>query len=55
MLSTFVLLMMLHPDVQRRAQEELDRVVGESRLPTAEDRGSLPYLEAVIQEVYRCV
>ena len=53
MLSTFVLLMMLRPDVQRRVQEELDAVVGTSRLPTLADRAALPYLEAGIKEVYR--
>jgi len=44
---------MLHyPDVHRKAQEEIDRVIGRERLP---DRGSLPYLEALIMELYRCV
>ncbi|EPS93950.1 hypothetical protein FOMPIDRAFT_48762 [Fomitopsis schrenkii] len=52
-LSTFVLLMMLHHDVQRKVQEELDTVVGYTRLPTLEDRATLPYLEAVFTEVYR--
>ncbi|KAL5410099.1 hypothetical protein PMIN04_010757 [Paraphaeosphaeria minitans] len=43
-----------HPHVQKRAQEELDRVVGRDRLPTAEDVNSLPYCRAVIKEVERC-
>ncbi|KAI0717572.1 cytochrome P450 [Cerioporus squamosus] len=41
------------PESVRRVQEELDRVVGRDRLPTFEDKRSLPYLEAFITEVYR--
>ncbi|EIW83949.1 cytochrome P450 [Coniophora puteana RWD-64-598 SS2] len=52
-LLVFVLAMVLHPDVQRRAQEELEAIVGNNRLPTLEDRPSLPYLGAVIREVMR--
>lgn len=50
---TFFLGMIKHTDVQRKAQEELDRVVGTDRLPTFEDRESLPYIEAIIREAYR--
>ena len=47
---------MLHnPNVYRKAQEEVDRVVGRDRLPELSDRGSLPYVEAIIMETYRCV
>ncbi|KZV85390.1 cytochrome P450 [Exidia glandulosa HHB12029] len=52
-LMTFSLGMIKHTDVQRKAQEELDRVVGTDRLPTFEDRESLPYIEAIIREAYR--
>ena len=45
--------MTLHPEVQRKAQEELDRVVGTDRLPTFADRDNLPYLEALVSEVHR--
>ena len=45
--------MALHPGVQARAQDELDSVIGRDRLPAISDRGSLPYVEAVIQEVMR--
>ena len=51
----FVLAMVLHPGVQERAQAEMDRVVGGARLPDMGDRDALPYLEAVVMEVYRCV
>ena len=45
--------MMVYPKVQRRAQEEIDRVIGSDRLPTFADRGSLPYVEAVAKELLR--
>jgi len=45
--------MVQFPDVQRKAQEEIDRVIGTDRLPTFADRGSLPYLEAVYLETLR--
>ena len=45
--------MTLHPEIQRKAQEELDRVVGTDRLPTFADRDNLPYLEALVSEVHR--
>ena len=47
---------MLHyPDVYRKAREEIDRVIGNERLPDLTDRHSLPYLEALVMELYRCV
>jgi hypothetical protein len=52
-LMTFALAMVLYPDVQRRAQAEIDSVVGEDRLPTFEDRASLPYVESVLRETLR--
>lgn len=45
--------MLLYPDTQRAAQDELDRVVGQNRLPTLEDRESLPYVTALTKEVLR--
>ncbi|KAF8314232.1 cytochrome P450 [Clavulina sp. PMI_390] len=50
---TFLLAMLLHPKAQKKAQEELDRVVGHNRLPTIEDQPNLPYLDAVVKEVLR--
>ena len=43
----------LHPAAQKRAQDEIDRVVGTERLPTFEDRASLPYVEALWRETLR--
>lgn len=45
--------MALHPDVQRKAQAELDAVVGLMRLPDFEDQRSLPYIEAIVKECLR--
>ncbi|KII86174.1 hypothetical protein PLICRDRAFT_114554 [Plicaturopsis crispa FD-325 SS-3] len=42
-----------YPDAQARVQEELDRVVGRGRLPTFEDRKSLPQVTAFVLESYR--
>ncbi|KAJ8585906.1 cytochrome P450 [Rhizopogon salebrosus TDB-379] len=52
-LLVFVLGMMLYPDAQKRAQAEIDAVIGTERLPTFEDRSSLPYVEAVLRETLR--
>ncbi|EEB94799.1 hypothetical protein MPER_06331, partial [Moniliophthora perniciosa FA553] len=38
---------------QKMAQEEIDAVVGKGRLPNLGDRGRLPYVDAVYQEVMR--
>ena len=53
MLTSFVLRMLLHPDIQRRAQLEIDTVVGTDRLPSWDDEPNLPYVSAVMKEVMR--
>lgn len=45
--------MLYAPEVQERAQKELDRVTAGSRLPTFSDSASLPYIEAVVKELLR--
>ncbi|KAF8305345.1 cytochrome P450 [Clavulina sp. PMI_390] len=50
---TFLLAMLLHPDIQTKAQDELDRVVGHDRLPSIDDYPNLPYLDAIVKEVLR--
>jgi hypothetical protein len=37
--------MSLYPEVQKKAQEEIDAVVGHDRLPSFEDRERLPYVD----------
>ena len=45
---------MLHaPEVQIKAREELDRVVGAARIATIADRKDLPYIDAIVKETYR--
>ncbi|PSS37906.1 hypothetical protein PHLCEN_2v248 [Hermanssonia centrifuga] len=45
--------MVLYPDVMRRAQAEIDAVVGRDRTPLFSDRDKLPYIEAIVKEVIR--
>ncbi|KAL6698552.1 cytochrome P450 [Trichoderma pleuroticola] len=52
-IMAFVLAMILHPEVQQKAQEELDRVVGPHRLPTKDDQENLPYINAIVKESLR--
>ncbi|OCH92626.1 CyP450 monooxygenase [Obba rivulosa] len=51
--TSFFLAMVRYPEVQRRAQEELARVVGPERLPDFSDRVSLPYIDALCRESMR--
>lgn len=46
-------MMALHPDVLRKAQDEIDQVVGVERLPSIADQHQLPYIEALIKELHR--
>ncbi|EIW84293.1 cytochrome P450 [Coniophora puteana RWD-64-598 SS2] len=52
-MQVWVLAMVLHPEVQARAQAEIDAVVGHDRLPDFSDRPSLPYIEAMLRETLR--
>lgn len=45
--------MALFPRVQRKAQEEIDSVIGGDRFPTTEDRKELPYIDAIVKETLR--
>lgn len=46
--------MTIHPEIVKKAQAELDLVVGDSRLPELSDRDSLPYIDCIVKEVLRC-
>ncbi|KAJ7747825.1 cytochrome P450 [Mycena metata] len=52
-LYAFFLAMVLFPDVQRKAQEEIDSIIGGARLPQSTDREQLPYVAAVVTELLR--
>ncbi|KAI0821232.1 cytochrome P450 [Irpex lacteus] len=52
-LSNFVLAMVHYPEVMRKAQAELDDVIGRSRPPSFHDIAGLPYIQAVVKETLR--
>lgn len=52
-MTTFILAMVIHQDVFKKVQEEIDRVVGQDRLPDVQDKDSLPYFKCVFLEVLR--
>ncbi|KAI1990255.1 hypothetical protein LOZ53_003252 [Ophidiomyces ophidiicola] len=52
-LITCIAALCLYPHVQKKAQEEIDRVVGQNRLPQAEDAEKLPYVQQFILEIHR--
>lgn len=45
--------MATHPEIQRKAQQEIDDVVGSGRQVNLDDRESLPYVEALVRELVR--
>jgi len=51
--QTLFLAMSLYPEVQKKAQAEIDAVIGPNRLPDFQDRPSLPYINAVVKESSR--
>ena len=52
-LSSLFLALVLYPEVQKRAQAELDLVVSRDRMPTYDDKPRLPYIEAISKELLR--
>lgn len=52
-IAALIMALSLTPDVQRRAWDELDTIVGRNRMPTSEDREAMPYIEAICQEIVR--
>ncbi|XP_077345201.1 cytochrome P450 2K1-like isoform X2 [Lithobates pipiens] len=47
-----LLLMMQHPDIQKKAQNEIERVIGTAQ-PRLEHRKQMPYTDAVVHEILR--
>ncbi|EOA87444.1 uncharacterized protein SETTUDRAFT_88393, partial [Exserohilum turcica Et28A] len=52
-IMTFFMAMAVFPDIQKKAQEELDHVIGGDRLPVTSDKANLPYIETVVKEAHR--
>ncbi|KIV88838.1 hypothetical protein PV10_08476 [Exophiala mesophila] len=52
-LSSAVQALITWPEVQKKAQAELDRVVGDDRLPTIADYDQLPYIAMLVKETMR--
>jgi cytochrome P450 len=52
-MNSLFLALVLFPQVQRRAQAELDLVIGRERLPTFDERPRLLYIEALCKELMR--
>ena len=50
---SFTLAMVKNPHIWKRAQAEIDAVLGLDKLPEFEDRQSLPYVDAIVRETYR--
>jgi cytochrome P450 len=45
--------MAIHPETQKKAQKEIDQLLEGERLPTLADLDDLPYVSALIKEIYR--
>jgi len=52
-IHTFLLAMILNPEIQKRAQAEMDSVVSDGMLPDFGDEPSLPLLSAILKEAFR--
>lgn len=52
-MNSFIYAMAVFPEVLRKAQQEIDKVIGRERFPTFEDWESLPYTEAIMREILR--
>ncbi|KAF8908373.1 cytochrome P450 [Mucidula mucida] len=52
-MTSFFYLMAVYPDVQKRAQAEIENTLGAGHLPTLDDRDAMPFVRALIKEVIR--
>lgn len=52
-MTWFLLYMIQRPDIQKKAQAELDNIIGRDRLPSFEDFNQLTYIQAIVKETLR--
>lgn len=52
-LTSAILGLLLYPETQKKAQAELDRVIGRNKSPEIRDLKSLPYINAIVKESMR--
>ncbi|EEB98892.1 hypothetical protein MPER_01521, partial [Moniliophthora perniciosa FA553] len=52
-MTSFFYVMEMYPEVQKRAQADIDKLTAGSRLLTPNDEEALPYIVALIKEVIR--
>ncbi|KAK7437469.1 hypothetical protein VKT23_018540 [Stygiomarasmius scandens] len=52
-LQNVIMCLTAFPEAQRKAQEEIDRVIGHNHVPRLEDLDQLPYCQAIINETHR--
>jgi hypothetical protein len=52
-LEVFTMAAVVYPAVVRKAQRELDSVIGSERLPSFSDKTNLPFIDAIVKEVLR--
>lgn len=50
-IQSFILALIVYPEMQKKAQQEMDRIVGSDRAPELADFEHLPFLQACVKEV----